>query len=338
MQAFTDTYCTCLVEGDRSKHIVETHVKDILVKTLQPVFQKQTQIHPTLSRRPEPKYRAAHESELHENQQWKENNYVDIMYWLVKEISSNDLKENLHLILPPVLIILDDYDIEYKEEGVKMVHYIVNKLDSEQTSRMGLDSLFFESLFSCLLRLSQDREEPLVKVAYPCILDLIASVKDQHKRSDLYERVLKDGIVTGYLYAGQKILFLPILLKPIVTLYNQLGSIGVQYLKAIIPMLCDSMAMISSNNRVIQGINLAATESLIVVIKKCWPRIPEYKGLIMKSIAKTWAYYHKNNDAKMCDTLKQLYKVFEAACQGQEKMDKEALLNYNTQVYEALFS
>lgn len=25
-------------------------------------------------------------------------------------------------------------------------------------------------------------------------------------------------------------------------------------------------------------------------------------------------------DAKMCDTLKQLYKVFEAACQGQEKV------------------
>lgn len=127
-------------------------------------------------------------------------------------------------------------------------------------------------MFSCLLRLSQDREEPLVKVAYPCILDLIASVKDQRKRSDLYERILKDGIVTGYLYAGQKILFLPILLRPIVTLYNQLGSIGVQYLKAIIPMLCDSMAMISSDNKVIQGINLTAAESLIVVIKKCWPR------------------------------------------------------------------
>lgn len=90
MQAFTDTYCTCPVEGDRSKHIVETHIKDILVNTLQPVFQKQTQIHPTLSRRPEPKYRAAHESELHENQRWKAENYVDVMYWLVKEISVSD--------------------------------------------------------------------------------------------------------------------------------------------------------------------------------------------------------------------------------------------------------
>ncbi|KAI8083430.1 hypothetical protein BDF21DRAFT_337688 [Thamnidium elegans] len=117
-----------------------------------------------------------------------------------------------------------------------------------------------------------------------------------------------------------------------------MGSIGVQYLKAIIPMLCDSMSMIPSNNKAIQGINLAAAESLIVVIKKCWPRIPEYKGLIMKSIAKTWVYYYKSNDTKMCDTLKQVYKVFEAACQGQEKMDKEALLDYNTQVYEALFS
>lgn len=78
--------------------------------------------------------------------------------------------------------------------------------------------------------------------------------------------------MTGYQHAGQKIKFLPILLQPISTLYNVLGAVGVQYLKAIIPILCDSMAMISSNNKVIQGINQLAAESLITVIKKCWPR------------------------------------------------------------------
>lgn len=84
--------------------------------------------------------------------------------------------------------------------------------------------------------------------------------------------MLKDGVVSGYLYAGQKILFLPVLLQPVAILYTALGSIGTQYLKAIVPILCDSMSMISSNNKAIQEINQLAAESLIVVIKKCWPR------------------------------------------------------------------
>jgi hypothetical protein len=59
----------------------------------------------------------------------------------------------------------------------------------------------------------------------------------------------------------------------------------------------------------------------------------------------------------MCTLLKQLYLVFEAACQGQEKVekcrshcsnlyltfflfhqaDKEALLSFNPKVFQALF-
>lgn len=39
----------------------------------------------------------------------------------------------------------------------------------------------------------------------------------------------------------------------------------------------------------------------------------------------------------MLQTLKQLYQVFEAACQGQEKVDTEALIKYNPAVFEPLF-
>lgn len=103
-------------------------------------------------------------------------------------------------------------------------------------------------------------------------MDLIATTKNDRVRSDLYERVLRDGIMTGHTHAGQKIKFLPVLLQPISTLYNELGVIGAQYLKAIIPILCDAMAMISSTNQKIREINQLAAESLATVLKKCWPR------------------------------------------------------------------
>lgn len=88
MQHFIESYCSCEVNSkDKPKHIIENHIRDILEKELQPVFKRQAQIHPTLSKRPEPKYRAAHESDLHENQQWKLDHHVELLFWLMEEIS-----------------------------------------------------------------------------------------------------------------------------------------------------------------------------------------------------------------------------------------------------------
>lgn len=104
-------------------------------------------------------------------------------------------------------------------------------------------------------------------------MDLIATTKRDKARCDLYERVLKDGIITSFIYAGQKITFLPILLKPISALYEELGAIGVQYLRAIVPTVCDSLAMIPVNNSPkIREINQLAANTLVAVIQKCWPR------------------------------------------------------------------
>lgn len=90
MQDFISNYCVCQVPaGDREKHVLNTHVRDILENKLQPVFKRQTQIHPVLSHRPEPRYRAAHEYDLHENQEWKTGNTLEILLWIVEKISAS---------------------------------------------------------------------------------------------------------------------------------------------------------------------------------------------------------------------------------------------------------
>jgi hypothetical protein len=72
-----------------------------------------------------------------------------------------------------------------------------------------------------------------LQVAYKCIIDLIGSTNQPGSkgRSDLYERVLLDGVLMGFTYAGQKIAFMLILLPQIPILYNELKSVGVPYLK-----------------------------------------------------------------------------------------------------------
>ncbi|CEP11213.1 hypothetical protein [Parasitella parasitica] len=284
MDEFIESYCSCETSS-KASHIIEQHVTDILCNTLQPVFKKQVSIHPNLSKRLPSRY-GSKNLDIHEDQQWKNGFYVELLLWLLENLSvgalpgTQQLQDNLQLIIPPVLIILDDYDVEYKEKGVDLLQMTIHKLEPQYISKFGLDNVFLE-----------DRDIPLLRATYPCILLLIATKKQEQARFNLFERVLKDGILTGFRYAGQKIKFLPILLKPIPTLYNELGSFGVQYLKALMPALCAAMSMTSSHNPIIKEINQLAATSLIAIIKKCWPCIPSYRGLIMQSMAKTWTCY-----------------------------------------------
>ncbi|KAK4511742.1 uncharacterized protein ATC70_007286 [Mucor velutinosus] len=336
MDHFIETYCTCEA-NDKQKHIIDQHVTDILFTTLQPIFKKQASIHPSLSTKRSQSRYGSKNIDIHEDQQWKNGYYVELLSWLLNNISTQQLQDNLHLLIPPILIILDDYDVSYKEQGIYMLHAMIQKLDPQCISKFGLDNVFLESLFKCLSYLSEERDIPLLKAAYPCILDLIATKRQDQVRSNLYERVFKDGIMAGFLYAGQKISFLPILLTHIPRLYNAMGAIGVQYLKALIPELCAALSMTLSNNPKIRDIHRLAALSLIAVIKTCWPRIPHYRGSIMQSLAKTWTHYYNAKDQDMCQLLKQVYHIFEAACHGQEKADREALIQFNPTVFEALF-
>lgn len=83
MNAFYDTCCHCDNVNDKSEHILEVHVKDILSNIIQPVFKRHITQHPALTRRPVTKYKA--ESELHEEQDWKKDQYVYILRWIIEE-------------------------------------------------------------------------------------------------------------------------------------------------------------------------------------------------------------------------------------------------------------
>ncbi|CEI96995.1 hypothetical protein RMCBS344292_11138 [Rhizopus microsporus] len=329
MDNFIQTFsCTCENVCDKSNHILQVHLRDILSNKLQPAFKRNALHHPALKR----PSRYARDDELHEQQAWKSDHHVDILYWIIKKADPLKLEENLNLLIPPVLIVLDDYDIQYRTKGVSLVHVMITRMNSAGIIKNNLDNVFLEVVIVGL-------DAPLVEATYPCIIDLIAYTKQGQSRCDLYERVMTEGILTGLLHAGEKIRFLPILLQPIPRLFEELGASSVQYLKGIIPSLCQSLSTVPYNDSLeMRRINKLAAHGLIAVIRECWPRISTYEGIIMSSVAKCWSYYFDKQDREMLELQRQLYKVFEAACQGAEEADKEALLKYRPNVFEPLFA
>jgi len=85
MDSFIETYCHCKTSS-KPKHIIQHHVTDILSSTLQPIFKKQALIHPTLTKRSQSRY-GSKSIDIHQDQQWKDDYYVELLSWLLDNVS-----------------------------------------------------------------------------------------------------------------------------------------------------------------------------------------------------------------------------------------------------------
>ncbi len=48
-----------------------------------------------------------------------------------------------HLVIPPVMTLLDDYEVKYKLQGVKVVSEMLKNVPAEILRRTGIDGLLF---------------------------------------------------------------------------------------------------------------------------------------------------------------------------------------------------
>ena len=86
-------------------------------------------------------------------------------------MQTQQLQDNLHLLIPPILIILDDYDVAYKEQGAHMLHAMIQKLDPQCISKFGLDNVFLEVRHQgkhTVLSIQRERETHIYIHPSPC--------------------------------------------------------------------------------------------------------------------------------------------------------------------------
>ena len=57
------------------------------------------------------------------------------------------LTENMGLILPPLLTIMDDYETVYRDHGLECLDILLGKVNANTMKRMGIDKLFLKVRF-----------------------------------------------------------------------------------------------------------------------------------------------------------------------------------------------
>ncbi|KAL0954359.1 hypothetical protein HGRIS_003352 [Hohenbuehelia grisea] len=322
-------------------------LRQILSKHVKPIFQANP--HPYVNLSTGRKLARAAGGPLaaqdyYESQTWKTHpGLPNLVSWCIRNIKTESWEDLWHLIVPPLMTLLDDYEASYKKCGAELVLQMLNSVPRSVLQRTGIGSLLRTSLSNALTQLKREDSPALIRAAIPASLKLTLHTTDpgSMERFDQLCALLGDGIIGSiWLYSS---LDLPALQASVDALPPVLDALGigcVRYLKALVPQLVYPLLPSSPLDRSWQ---IASLRALGCVIDLCAPRMHRWKGRVIEGVGKAWV---ASLDAGSTDEqtlllqseLIVICQKLAKACPSVVKEEYAALLAAEHDVFEELLS
>ena len=154
---------------------------------------------------------------------------------------TSTVEDNWPLIIPPLLTLIDDETTEYKSKGCELLILLLKATHPDFLRRTGLGEVFQDAVMPCLSYLPtltpEEESLQLLGAAYPTLLALLdvrypEGGRDCKQRTTFLDRVLRQGVLKGYVHAGEHVRIAELLVLQIAVLVNMMGISSVKHLKA----------------------------------------------------------------------------------------------------------
>lgn len=264
--------------------------------TIRPLFAKTTQQVTSSGRKPQTtvlpkKFERRDEGE----KSWKgKDRYVlDLLRWVIAAADMNLVERNCHAIIPPLLSITDDIDIEFKAVGCDLLKLLLDKTPPALLNRTGLGVVFEEALMPCLGYLPtltpEDESAKLLSVAYPALISLSKALdfdtphsNTPNRRIKVLDTLVRKGVLMTYTYCPEHAKVLTTLCAQLCSILSSLQLDSIKHLPHIVPML--SSILTHPFGTASPPLLLNATKALQALILNAWPRISGYRAEVLKCV------------------------------------------------------
>ncbi|KAK7061347.1 hypothetical protein R3P38DRAFT_2828989 [Favolaschia claudopus] len=253
--------------------------------------------------------------DFYESQTWKDHpGASNIVLWGVRNIPSDAYEANWHLVIPPLMALLDDYEARYKLMGVKIMSAMLERVPSSVLKRTGVDSLLMGSLTRSLAQLQSPETPQLIRAAISASLALIqlTTSTGSADRFDQLCALLGDGIIgTIWPYSSDR---LPALLASIDALPPLLRALGVgcaRYMKVLVAQLVHPLAPLEYENKSVE-LQILSLRALCALMEGCPERIMHWKGTILNGVARCWVGIMDSSETPSDGLKQELKKVSHA--------------------------
>ncbi|WVO18670.1 hypothetical protein L204_106390 [Cryptococcus depauperatus] len=287
-------------EDQWTSPIICQHIEDLslhfpsilplaLLSTLRPYFAP----HPNLSSASRAALRPTGGKEsimdLHESQPFKSAmawGVHNILSWSASKLKSQDVEKHIGLLLPPTLVMMDDWEPAWREIGAVALEKWVLKLNPEALKRMGLEKLLLKSL---LHTLTLHPSPPLRKVLPITLKTLQHAIPEGRERTIVYSEVIENKFIQGWTYApsgleGREVLIN--IAEELQVMCDIMGVGIVRWFKTIIPCLLDPLQYIPTPVVIPHYIaNLKALLCLMQMTRSTG-RISRWRGQMINILAR----------------------------------------------------
>ena len=146
-----------------------------------------------------------------------------------------------HLIIPPLLALIDDESTTNKVKGCETLMVLLKVTPSQFLQRTGLGDVFQDALTPCLSYLPSITPEEesirLLNAVYPSLLSLTSTrypmPQNGAQRITVLDKILRVGILTGYSHAGELVRIADMLVQRLSDIIELMGSMFVKHLQVI---------------------------------------------------------------------------------------------------------
>jgi len=282
--------------------------------------------------------------DMYEGQVWKSYPRISsAVLWCVQRIPADAYERLWYLVIPPVMTMLDDYEIKYKLEAVTIVRALLESAPPELLRRTGVADLLFDSLKRSLTLLHSPETPAMIRSAMPTAVDLILRTAEDGSELRFARlcELLGDCIIGSvWMYGYQDAEAIEASAEVIPVLVNALGIGAARYLKALIPQLVHPLEP-NPDKPLRRALQLASMRALLCVIQQCAERMYRWKGTVLAAVIKCWVTMADvgDNDSES----NELRKYIKEVCAELEKAtpsareDFDRILALDQDMFSGLF-
>ncbi|XP_053822270.1 TELO2-interacting protein 2 isoform X3 [Vidua chalybeata] len=254
----------------------------------------------------------------------------DVFSWALLRVSRPWLCPHLERVLPPALLLSDDFQEENKVLGVRCLHHIVLNVPGADLCQFNRAQVVFHALYNHLY----SREAPLIQAVLLCLLDLLPVLErcqrrqGQGRATSPWDQVLQ--LVLTHMEAEHRLALRRVYAGTLPAFVTRLGILIVRHLKRLERVILGYLEVSDGPE---EEARLGILETLRCTMEHAWPRMPCRLPVLLKALLRLlWDVHTERGPtpepvrAALLHGATQCLILLDRCCQGQVKVSRGSLL------------
>ncbi|XP_066193174.1 TELO2-interacting protein 2 [Sylvia atricapilla] len=206
----------------------------------------------------------------------------EVFSWALLRVRRPWLCPHLGQVLPPALLLSDDFQEENKVLGVRCLHHIVLHVPGADLCQFNRAQVVFHALYNHLY----SREAPLIQAVLLCLLDLLPVLERWQRHqgqgrgaTSPWDQVLQ--LLLTHMEAEHRLALRRVYAGTLPAFVTRLGILIVRHLKRLERVILGYLEVSDGPE---EKARLGILETLQCTIEHAWPRMPCRLPVLLKAL------------------------------------------------------